>query len=214
MGADANQGLFFPRLIQLGAWPIAAGIVRGCMVTETISQCFNYGWTVATPCAVECFAGDVTNCYDVVAVDLYTGDAGGDGFLCQGARGSLALNRHRDRPAVVDYYKHRRELSGTGEIDAFIESTFGCSTVADVGNRTARLAPNLECHGNTRAMQHLRGNRNAPGKVLPGTAEIAAPFIAAPIGQDFRQFHTTPDLGAEFAIHRGKNVLRTHGRAY
>src|SRR4051794_15762449 len=52
MGADANQGLFFPRLIQLGAWPIAAGIVRGCFGTETINQGFNYGWDGAHPCGV------------------------------------------------------------------------------------------------------------------------------------------------------------------
>src|SRR5262249_10131828 len=159
-------------------------IVSGGVVAEPIRQGLDDCWALSAAGSVQSLRNNVPDRDDIVAIDLHAGDAGGDGFLSQRAGGSLALDGYRDGPPVVDHDKHCREGAGAGQIDSFIEGAFGGAAVAHISHGATRLAPDLECHGDSRAMQHLGGDRYAPGEVLPRHAEIAAALVATPVDEN------------------------------
>jgi len=62
-------------------------------------------------------------------------------------------------------------------------------------------------------MQGLRGDRYAPGEILPRRSKVVAAFVAAPVRQYLRHGHAAPKLRAEFAIDGRQHVLGPHRRA-
>src|SRR6185312_2786237 len=193
---------------------IAARIVRGRVVAETIGECFNQCRTTTVASSRERFGNGMAHGYDIVSVDLHAGDARRDGLLGESPGGRLALDRNRDSPTIIDDNKDCGQGPCTGDVDTFIERPFRSAPVPDVSDGTALLAFDLHRHRDAGAVKHLRCNRDTPGEILSRGGEIAAALVATPIKQDARHLYAAPDLRAELAVDGSKHVVRLHRRRY
>src|SRR6185437_3657670 len=211
IGACAQQRLLLPRGVQLVRAAIAAGIIRGRVIAESIRQGLDQRRAAACACFGQRFIHDVPDGNEIVAVDLYAWNPRGDGFLRQRPGRGLPFDRHRDGPSVVDDHENGWQSGSACEIDGLVERTFRGPAVTDVRDRAARLIAYLHRHGGARGVQQLRADRHRPGKILPRAAEAAACLVSAPIDQNLRHPHTAPELCAVLAVVGSEHVLRAHG---
>ncbi len=212
--AKSKQRLDRPRVLHFLRGTVAAGVIGRGVIAQSIGERLDQGRARAAPRRLERLAHHLAHREHIVAVNLHAGNTGGHGFLRQGLCGRLRADRNRNRPAVVDDDEHHGKRTRPGEVERLVEGALGRSTVADIGERAARLLQHLECHRRARRVQRLGGDRYAPGKIMPRHGEIIAAFVAAPVGENFRHGHAPPELRAEFTVHRRQHIFRPHGSAY
>ncbi len=192
------------------AGPIAARVIRGGVIAQTIGQRLDQGR--ARRRAAPPRSASPTTCADgehIVAVDLHPGNAGRHRLLRQGLRRRLRRDGHRDRPAVVDDDEHHRQGARSRQIERLVESALGSAAVADVGERAARLLAHLEGHRRAGRMQGLSGDRaRTRQNRCRGTAKSLPRSSPPQYSQDLRHGHAAPQLRAELAIHGRQHVFR------
>src|SRR5207244_6714623 len=99
------DGILLSPLLHFIAAPVPAGIVRCRMVAQAVSYAFDQGWSLSISCLVERFVGRFVNSDGIIAIDLNSREAVGDGLLGQRFSCGLSLNSIGYRALVALTYK-------------------------------------------------------------------------------------------------------------
>src|SRR5207247_3107791 len=110
------DGILLSPLLHFFAAPVPAGIVRRRMVAQAVSYAFDQGWSLSISCLVERFVGRFVNSEGIIAIDLNSREAVGDGLLGQCFSCGLSFKWNGDSPLVVLTYKDHRHGEDAGEI--------------------------------------------------------------------------------------------------
>src|SRR4249919_3072306 len=115
--AQAQEGLAFPAGLHFFLAAIAARVVGGGVVGQSVGDELDAAAAVAVARALEREVHGRAHRDDVVAVDLQRFQAAGDALLRQSLGAGLRLARYRDRPAVVDDALDEGQRERTGGLD-------------------------------------------------------------------------------------------------
>ncbi len=111
--ADPNQRFEGPCMFDFLSGAIAAGIIGGGVIAQSVRQRLDQTRSGAAARGLERLADDLADREHIVAVDLHARNPRGDRLLRQRLRGCLRRHRHRNRPAVVDDDEYHRQARAT-----------------------------------------------------------------------------------------------------
>src|SRR5690606_30059123 len=211
-GLQALDRLALPGLLDLFGWPVAGRVIGSGVIAETIAEAFHQRRSLALTGTIQGRLQACMHGQNVIAVDLFAGETGADGFLRQGWRAALDAARHRNRPLVVIDDEHHGQLPGAGNVECFEEIPLAGGAIATGGHRHPRLAAHLERAGHATGMQRLGSNGYAQRKILLGGRidEVAAAFVAAPFQHDFLHAYPAPQLHGGVAVIGHQDVSGVH----
>src|SRR5690554_3991041 len=199
---QAAQRFTFPRLAQFLGGAIAAGIVRGSVVAQTVGDAFDQRRALAGPGTLDGGPHPVVYRQHIIAIHLLPGNTRRQRLVRQGRRGGLQTARYRNRPLVVVDHEYHRQLPHPGQVQTFEKIALAGGAIPAGGDGDPGLLTDTEGGGHTTGMAGLGGNGHTDGEILDGGGRRpgAAALVSTPVQQDVLHMHPTLQLGGGIAV--------------